>query len=382
MDTFEKHGIEILRFLDDRSLQVVLWSASGEDGLLNDAVALAMLNEPEQLQIRVLNNVNRVRRRSIEYILAEYVQFYESSADKDPFLKEIKEAQDKILGLVKIYEARGYIILRQEKEVLIGDYKEEREKSGDKEEMEEFDLTKVSFGKIMKYWLPVCRKVRRESPLVLDAIMDKIKDPFSRHLFEMTLDDCSTGQIVLEAEKKRRSVLYESGRRLEIMRIGIRGLVEGDNPYLLMKKLNSLFPDAPLTAEAFFEETSRQEPKPIIDAMNDGEVIKNIVVYACKARHEGILILETYAEGSTPYWNQGLLMAVDGWMPLDADEVLKNKKKALMDELQVKMKMFEKICLGLKRGLNPRLIHTTLNSFLTEEYKFDDFNKYRRNKNR
>jgi hypothetical protein len=66
------------------------------------------------------------------------------------------------------------------------------------------------------------------------------------------------------------------------------------------------------------------------------------------------------------------MMAVGGWMPLEADEVLKNKKKALMDELWIKMKMFERICLGLKSGHNPRLIHLALNSFLTEEYPFDD----------
>lgn len=393
-DPIEKYGIEILRFLDDRGIQAVLDAyrgRGGEAGPSNETIALAILYASGKLKSIALNNLNRVRRESVSQLLDELTGPSQEAKEKRAYEQRSKEAQQEIIDVAMKMQDEGKVLFSRnfwneretEGEELVGDEEEvgiftpEDEKillslfKGRKKEVEkeekigDFDLTSADPIDIIKYWIPISTSVRRYGGLRLDEIIDKIKDDYSRHVFMLSLDDHPNEVISSEAEKKRISILASMDRRLEIMRTGVKGLVDGTNPRILLTKLNSFFSSDILKD---MDEIEKIETPSLAGDSDEKEIIKTLVACACKARREGILYLEYHYKRMPPYLRLGIMMAVDGWEMDYIDRVLKNKKETILAEYEKKMKMFEQVCLGLRNGDSPRILEVILNSYLIKGY--------------
>lgn len=365
---FKKHGINILLFLNSHAFQTVLSSSREYSYLSNETIALAVLHESDQLKSRVLAGLNRVRRRSVEYFIQKYKTYIKPDSEK------IQEAQEAILNIVVAFESRGYIVIYSdlEREIPVTVDDECFQQPDWIEKIGKFDLTKASFKDILHYWLPVARYVRRETLFVLDFLMEKLKDPYSRFLFELSLDDHGEEVIVQESERKQKSLLMALDLRLEIVRTGIWCLGTGATLNETVSRLNSLFEKNMLDSDAAKEAAKKIEKPAVTEEMENHEVMINLVAFLLRAHDKGLLCLEKCLPDLEPYSRLGLEMTVDGLEPVVIHKLLENKKKAILHELEIKMRMFETLCLGLRNGTNPYILHRCLNSYLVEGYELEE----------
>lgn len=304
----------------------------------------------------------------MEYFIQYYAPYLKPDSEK---VQEAREAVSRIL--IKC-ERRGYIIIGDlEQGPHIADDPEDTQPDWI-EKISEFDLARASFKDIFRYWLPVAQYARMETPYVLDFIMDKLKDPYTRFLFELSLDDHADQIIIQEAERKCGSMLMALDLRLEIARTGIGCLGTGATLNEMVSMLNSLFEKNILDAEGARETAKKIEKPAITEAMKNHDVMINLVAIHLQAYGKGILSLQECLPDLEPYARLGLEMTVDGLEPAVISELLGNKKKALLGELEIKMRMFETICLGLRSMTNPVILYRYLNSYLTggDEYEWEE----------
>jgi len=229
----------------------------------------------------------------------------------------------------------------------------------------ELDILEMPMEALAAYWLSIKKLLdtKRDKSL-LTAELENTGERFIRHLLDAAL--CSLDEDLLRelARAKSQALLAEARHRLEMIRLGLVGMAQGENPRLTFIRLSGLLTPPALSEKRAFELASglmatvaqKDADLPVLLGVDhkqkDDRLAVKLLFYALAARRNGKQSLHEYLPHLQPgLFAEGLSLAADGFEAEFVSRHLATLRDQALAGARRKMRMATEMCLAIKTGL-------------------------------
>jgi len=242
----------------------------------------------------------------------------------------------------------------------------------------ELDILEMPMEALAAYWLSIKKLLdAKRDKALLTAEMENTGERFIRHLLDTALSTLDEELLRGLARANSQALLAEARRRLEMVRLGLVGIAQGENPRLTFLRLSGFMTPPALTEKRAFElayglmstVAQKDADLPVLLCVDhkqkDDRLAVKLLFYALAGRRNGRQSLHEYLPHLRPGpFAEGLSMAADGFEA----EFVASHLAALRDQALAgarrKMRMATEMCLALKTGLSYDDVFRVARSFM------------------
>ena len=224
-----------------------------------------------------------------------------------------------------------------------------------------FDLVTMPIEGIAAYWLSLHRLVAGKKSF--DGIIheaDAAAEPFSAYLLDIAFfSGFDDDEVLRLADKRARNYLGILKRRLELMRICILDINNGENPRRTYTRMAALFPvmpvsagDAMETAQSLLKSIAPKGKAPrdgepelpsipnVSHQQREEELIAHLLFYVLLARRHSKMAVRPLLQGvGSRFFADGAMLSIDGFDDAFVRRWLKAHKEALLEDARRKMEL-------------------------------------------
>jgi len=229
----------------------------------------------------------------------------------------------------------------------------------------ELDILEMPVEALAAYWLSIKKLLDAKKDLALLAVeAENTSEPFVRHLLDTAQAGFGPELALTLARAKRRVLLAEFRRRMEMMRRALTGLAASENPRLTLLGLNALADGSPFHEPRTFElatalmATVAQKDADLptllgVDhKLKDDRLVVKLLFYAIGTRRSGKQALNEYLPHlRAGFFAEGLSLCADGFESEFVARHLASMRDAALLATRRKMDMATQMCLAIKAGL-------------------------------
>ena len=385
MNSLQKYGLEILRFIDARAIGHLFEGDGRPDA---QTIAKALLFKSKILRNIVLQHLNRFRRASVSQWLDEF------TAQNDDRLEAVaKEADQQLLERIAQLDRCGMLLLpdcgntdedhmqtvldNNEAARAIPTWQNVNQMQCPSWEwadtLNDFDLFAASLREIIVYWVAIADHIRRSGPLSTDAAYDHLKDTYSQFVFEIFQDDCDEDLAKDLTNQKTKAVINALARRFDVIRYGIRGIHAGVREAQLLRYFDALLLEDCTAQTRLKQRSDHFEISQLTPMKNDEDFMVLMLALHSFAFEKGFLALEGLAlpelmdKNFENYLRMGLEFLVDGHDWEYIEEIMLTTKIRLLNLTEIKLKMFVTICQHIRLDTNPRVLQELLQAYIADD---------------
>ena len=242
----------------------------------------------------------------------------------------------------------------------------------------ELDILEMPVEALAAYWLSIKKLLdTKRDKALLAAEMENTGERFIRYLLDAALSGLDQDLARDLARAKTGALLAEARRRFEMIRVGLTGMAQGENPRLTFIRLSGLMGGAVLTEKRAFELAyglmstvgEKDANLPVLLGVDhkqkDDRLAVKLLFYALAARRNGKQALNEYLPHLKhgPF-AEGLSLAADGFEA----EFVSRQVAALRDfalaAARRKMRMAAEMSLAIKAGLSYDDVFRVARSFM------------------
>ncbi|MDD4952839.1 MAG: hypothetical protein PHV85_09845 [Desulfovibrionaceae bacterium] len=243
----------------------------------------------------------------------------------------------------------------------------------------DFDILEMPFEGLAAYWLSIKKLLdAKKNKNLLAEEAGHTSEPFIRHLLETSLRETIPEPLARRlAGAKKARLLSDYRRKLEIMRLALYAIAAGENPRLTVVRMVSKFSTRPMDEKKVFDLAHG-----MIEGLKQGgadlptllsvdhklacdRLMVKLLFYVITARREGCQALARFTPHvRSPYFAEGLSLAVDGFEADFLAHHLKEMRNETIVETARKMDMAMEMCLGIKSRLAYEDIYAIARAFM------------------
>ncbi|UZP69026.1 hypothetical protein N1030_08685 [Desulfovibrio mangrovi] len=246
------------------------------------------------------------------------------------------------------------------------------------EVQKDFDILELPLEGVAAYWLSLKKLVgSKRNFKALEEEAQYTTEPFVRHLLDVGFCGYSDDRVRMLAHAKMETLLGETARRFNLMRVAILDVATGENPHRTLAKLLAQYPAPPISedkAKALSQELLKLVPEhqagqerffDVGHKSLDDKLIVTLLFYVLLSRHEsksGCQPLLAYV--SSRYFREGLSMVIDGFDAPFVRKWLKEHKAAVLSETRRKMLMSTEMCVAIGMRLEYEDVFRVARSYM------------------
>ncbi len=242
----------------------------------------------------------------------------------------------------------------------------------------ELDILEMPVEALAAYWLSIKKLLdAKRDKALLSAEMENTGERFIRHLLDAALSSLDPDLLQELAQAKAHTLLAEARRRLEMQRLGLVGMAQGENPRLSFIRLSGLMTPPALSEKRAFElayglmatVAQKDANLPVLlgadHKQKDDRLAVKLLFYALAARRNGKQSLHEYLPHLKPGpFAEGLSLAADGFEAEFISRHLVTLRDQALAGARRKMRMATQMCLGIKAGLSYDDVFRVARSFM------------------
>ncbi len=242
----------------------------------------------------------------------------------------------------------------------------------------DFDIMEMPVSGLAAYWLSLKKILddQEDDSLLLEE-SQHTSEPYISHILRLAASPFGDERVSLLAKEKKRTLLHDLRRKLDLVDITVRALFANENPRLTIVRMNAIF-SAPRIAEHEVFETATQWLASIreddadlakfaeVDHVHRSEtlLIKLIFcqMYARRMGRDACRLLAPYVRfGSL---SEAFLLIADGFEEDIVISILRSRKKELLSDTACKMDMALELALGVRNHFPYEDIFTIAMSYM------------------
>lgn len=222
-----------------------------------------------------------------------------------------------------------------------------------------FDLLTTPVEEIIHFMCDLADIAKRDGILTLEYCCDGL-DAYPLMGFQLAVDGTDPRLVDDLLTNRKKTLLAEARRCVDIIRTAVLGISAGDNPRIIEEKCG-VFTPKPVNipavegegVRAALDEALRRRPP----VFRSGEQVIEIFVYlAHLARRQGILALESVLGQLDPLSRIGMTEVVDGTDPYMIAHLLDSVSARLLADLELRLDLVRISVIGIQKGDAPDLI--------------------------
>lgn len=240
------------------------------------------------------------------------------------------------------------------------------EQSGQNSQPSELDILEMPLEALAAYWLSIKKLLdaKRDKGL-LAAEMENTGERLIRQLLDAAASGLDQELVRTLAQAKAQALLSEARRRHEMIRQGLVGMAQGENPRLTFIRLSGLMGGAAVSEKRAFELAyglmstvgEKDADLPVLLCVDhkqkDDRLAVKLLFYALSARRNGRQTLNEYLPHLKPgYFAEGLSLVADGFEAEFVARHLANLQGATLGAARRKMRMATEMCLAIRAQLS------------------------------
>lgn len=225
----------------------------------------------------------------------------------------------------------------------------------------DIDLTQLDSPGVAAFWLALKKVVgnsKNFKSLVQEA--EYVSDPFVRHLMSTAFGDMEEIRIRILAKAKADTMLADTGRRFNLMRICLLDMLNLENPHRTLAKMMAHYTQTPMFGENVLKHAQtllRINPEDkdaelhlnISDRMADDNLIARLIFYTILVRHKDKMACQRYYPLITSrFFRDGLALLIDGFEEPFVRRWLRVHRQTTIDDVSHKMQMCTELALGIR----------------------------------
>lgn len=242
----------------------------------------------------------------------------------------------------------------------------------------DIDLFGMPLEGVAAYWLSLKKLVggsRNFKVLVREA--EFTAEPFIHHLLDLAFNSrVDDAHVRAFASIKGDVICQEQDKRLDLMRIAVMDVVDGENPHRTYARMAARLLAMPIDAEralTYAQELLRlaleKEPSESYFIINnrhqDDKLIVTLLFYVVLARHHGRIACRPFMEHQQcRFFGDALSLVVDGFDAPFVRKWMKRHKDILLADLRHKMSMSIELCIGMRNRMDYEDIYRAAQSFI------------------
>lgn len=242
----------------------------------------------------------------------------------------------------------------------------------------DFDILDLPLEGVAAYWLSLKKLVgSKRNFKILEEEAAYTTEPYVRHLLDVGFCGFSADRVRNLATAKADTLLYEFGRRFNLMRIAILDVSTSENPHRTLAKLQAQFSIPPVTEEKAMmlsQELLKLVPEhkagqerffDVGHKSQDDKLVVTLLFYVLLSRHEskaGCQPLLAYV--SSRFFREGLAMVIDGFDAPFVRKWLKEHKKVVLEDARRKMQMSTEMCIAISSRLDYEDVYRIARSYM------------------
>lgn len=241
---------------------------------------------------------------------------------------------------------------------------------------QELGILDMPLEGVAAYWLSL-RKVMgaKVQPKTVQEEAANTREPFVSFLLDLFLSTLPDAEVRRLGLVRRDTVLRDLRLKLAMMREALLAIAAVDNPRKALVRMGAYLSEPSLTEEnatkmgldmVRLAEKSRASYVVTVDpALSAEQLLIKLLFYVLWARREGKAGLESFAEnGRCRYFNQGLLMVVDGFDRSFVRGCLDLAEAELLEEAGRKMELAVDMACALRVKLSYEDMFKTARAYL------------------
>jgi len=246
------------------------------------------------------------------------------------------------------------------------------------ETSKDLDILELPTEGIAAYWLSIKKLMdaNRNQKFIKDEI-EHTSEHFIKYLLEVGFSRMEDGLVRKLAGIKKRTILKDIRRKIDLMRIILLGIATNENPQKILVRIISKFPISPVNEKQTFDLAKELYDKLKNDALGDHEYlnidhrikIENLIVrllfYAILSRRDGRDACQKLLENiRSMFFAEGLSLIIDGFDHDFIKHRLTLQKKEIMHATNLKMDMAMEMCLGIRNKMTYDEVFTIAKSYM------------------
>lgn len=241
----------------------------------------------------------------------------------------------------------------------------------------DIDLNQIDPAGVAAFWLALKKLVgngKNFKPLQQEV--EYVSDPFVCHLLDICFSDFEEGRIRVLARARAETLLYDKGRRLNLMRICLLDMLNLENPHRTLAKMMAHYTHSPAAGAAvlkYAQALLRAKPQDkkaavhfdISDRLADDTLVTRLIFYNLLVRHKDKMACQEYIPlVSSSFFRDGLALIIDGFEEPFVRRWLRVHRQTSLDEAARKMEMCVELSLGIRARLEYADLERIARSFL------------------
>ena len=189
----------------------------------------------------------------------------------------------------------------------------------------DIDLNKMDAAGVAAFWLTLKKTAgngKNFKPLQQEA--EHVSDPFIRHILDICFCDIEESRVRVLAKAKADSLLYDKGRRLNLMRVCLLDMLNLENPHRTLAKMMAHSTHSPASGAAvlkYAQALLRVKPQDkniahfdVSDRLADDALVTRLIFYNLLVRHKDKMACQEYVPlVSSRFFRDGLALIIDGF---------------------------------------------------------------------
>jgi hypothetical protein len=222
------------------------------------------------------------------------------------------------------------------------------------------DFLRLPLDSVAAYWLSLRKLAGNAKNLkALEQEAQFVAEPFVRHLLDMAVNAFPVARFNQLAAVSAAGELSKLNRQLDLMRIAVLDIAQGENPLRTLARMSACFlvlGDAP---EKLLEEAQARvsqaagrkmakESYALDHRQPDGALAATLLFYAVLARRHGKAACRPFlAHAGSVFFTDGLALVIDGFDVPFVRKWLKKFKTAILADVQRKMELSTNLCAAI-----------------------------------
>ena len=225
----------------------------------------------------------------------------------------------------------------------------------------ELDFLHLPLDGVAAYWLSL-RKLAGNARNVkaLDHEAQYVAEPFVRHLLDMAVNALPIPRFTQLAAISAASELARLDRQLDLMRITVLDVAQGENPLRTLARMTACFAMPMEEPERLLEEAQSRVNKAanrkvtrelyVLDHRQPDETLcATLLFYSVLARRHGKPACRPFlAQVGSAFFTDGMALVVDGFDVPFVRKWLKKFKATLLADMDRKMTLSTQLCIAIQ----------------------------------
>lgn len=356
------YKLESLGILPDYCLQEIFSREFSNADTARTALLLS-----KETRDKVVSNLNIIRAE----LVASTIEKYEAGRleiNRTSFEKTCESLMDRVqhlkeAGLIKIPEAGiddSFLNLNEDLQAC-------------SDSLPNFNLHHLDHHDIILWWDLAAKKIKSvfgKRAQVENIILERLTDDFSMELFAHSINDISDNQLTETANELRHNCSDYTRIRLDMIESFLLSLNSDSSNRKLVEDLALHFPDN----SDFRDRLYRLGPLLLIPSLKEDLPLEDTAMSLYKLKHiydesGPEEMLKFTAKIDDHFFRRGLAVVISGMDQSYAKRIIRERKKAQLDETVIKLKMIFDAVMCIRNKVSSYIMLELMSSYTVYDFE-------------